>query len=378
METAGVLAALVAGRALARAEAAALGLGHAVDRPLVRVIAPRARRPRASLRAPSAPDRSSVQAATRSSMHRQTQRREAAPSRLVVEPSCAASWSWTPPRGSGSTLGSGLAVARRRGQSRGACAPVYWDGTTARSSIASRFRRAPGTAVVRVIWAGICNTDLEICPRLHGLPRRARPRVRRRGRGGARRVDGQARRRARSTSAAAPAPECARGLGRHCPRAHGDGHPRRRRRLRRARRGARSRTSTRVPDGVRDEAAVFVEPLAAAFEILEQVHVHPGHRAAPCSATASSGCSSRRCSTDGRARARGGQARGQARAPRAARHRDGARSTPGRGRRPTSSSRRPGPPTGFDGRDRGDAPARHAGAEEHGRRRGVRSTSRRS
>ena len=31
-----------------------------------------------------------------------------------------------------------------------------------------------------------------------------------------------------------------------------------------------------VPDGVRDEAAVFVEPLAAAFEILEQIHVPAG------------------------------------------------------------------------------------------------------
>lgn len=34
----------------------------------------------------------------------------------------------------------------------------------------------------------------------------------------------------------------------------------------------------RVPDGVRDEAAVFVEPLAAACQILEQVHVRPSHR----------------------------------------------------------------------------------------------------
>jgi threonine dehydrogenase-like Zn-dependent dehydrogenase len=31
----------------------------------------------------------------------------------------------------------------------------------------------------------------------------------------------------------------------------------------------------RVPDGVPDEAAVFTEPLAASFEILEQVHIHP-------------------------------------------------------------------------------------------------------
>lgn len=34
-----------------------------------------------------------------------------------------------------------------------------------------------------------------------------------------------------------------------------------------------------VPDGVPDEAAVFVEPLAAACEILEQVHVRPSQRA---------------------------------------------------------------------------------------------------
>lgn len=33
-----------------------------------------------------------------------------------------------------------------------------------------------------------------------------------------------------------------------------------------------------VPDGVSDEAAVFVEPLAAAVEILQQVHVRPADR----------------------------------------------------------------------------------------------------
>ena len=33
-----------------------------------------------------------------------------------------------------------------------------------------------------------------------------------------------------------------------------------------------------VPDGLRDEEAVFTEPLAAAFEILEQVHVRPKDR----------------------------------------------------------------------------------------------------
>ena len=31
-----------------------------------------------------------------------------------------------------------------------------------------------------------------------------------------------------------------------------------------------------VPENISDEAAVFTEPLAAAFEILEQIHLHPG------------------------------------------------------------------------------------------------------
>jgi threonine dehydrogenase-like Zn-dependent dehydrogenase len=35
----------------------------------------------------------------------------------------------------------------------------------------------------------------------------------------------------------------------------------------------------RVPDSVPDEAAVFTEPLAAAFEILEQLDIRPHHRA---------------------------------------------------------------------------------------------------
>lgn len=34
----------------------------------------------------------------------------------------------------------------------------------------------------------------------------------------------------------------------------------------------------RVPDGVSDDAAVFTEPLAAALEILEQLHIRPGDR----------------------------------------------------------------------------------------------------
>lgn len=70
-------------------------------------------------------------------------------------------------------------------------------------------------------------------------------------------------------------PTCARGLKRHCPRRRVMGileAP-----------GAFAEfvevpisNLHAVPESVSDEEAVFVEPLAAAFEILEQVHVCPG------------------------------------------------------------------------------------------------------
>ena len=133
---------------------------------------------------------------------------------------------------------------------------------------------APGWAVVRVHVAGICNTDLELVRGYMGF----------RGVLGhefvgtvesgpapwpGRRVVGEI------NFACGTCPVCLGGLGRHCP----------------ARRvlgivGADGAFAERVavpvanlhpvPDEVRDEAAVFAEPLAAAFEILEQVHVEPG------------------------------------------------------------------------------------------------------
>lgn len=71
---------------------------------------------------------------------------------------------------------------------------------------------------------------------------------------------------------------CRRGLGRHCPTrsvlgilgqdgAFADEVV------------APAANLHEVPEGVDDEQAVFSEPLAAAFEILEQVHVAPGTRA---------------------------------------------------------------------------------------------------
>lgn len=71
---------------------------------------------------------------------------------------------------------------------------------------------------------------------------------------------------------------CGRGLGRHCPHRTVMGIL-----------GAAGCFAERIrvpvanlhaiPEGVPDEAAVFAEPLAAAFEVLEQVHVQPGMRA---------------------------------------------------------------------------------------------------
>lgn len=71
---------------------------------------------------------------------------------------------------------------------------------------------------------------------------------------------------------------CRRGMGRHCPTRTvlgilgADGAF--------AEEVAAPVANLRVvPDAVSDEQAVFAEPLAAAFEILEQVHLEPGARA---------------------------------------------------------------------------------------------------
>ncbi|HEY3282418.1 MAG TPA: alcohol dehydrogenase catalytic domain-containing protein [Armatimonadota bacterium] len=72
---------------------------------------------------------------------------------------------------------------------------------------------------------------------------------------------------------------CRQGLGRHCPHRtvlgidHRDGCFSERFLLPVA-------NLLEVPPGVSDRAAAFTEPLAAAFEILEQVHIQPMHRVA--------------------------------------------------------------------------------------------------
>jgi len=152
---------------------------------------------------------------------------------------------------------------------------LVWDGRELRLDTAYATPQADGaTALVRVHLAGICATDLQIFQGymgFQGVPGHEFVGEVRAGPAAllGQRVVGEI------NFACGRCPVCAQGLGRHCPTRrvmgilHADGsfaeyvsvpvsnlHP--------------------VPASVADEAAVFTEPLAAALEILEQVHVQPG------------------------------------------------------------------------------------------------------
>ena len=136
---------------------------------------------------------------------------------------------------------------------------------------------SPDEALVRVSVAGVCRTDLEIVRGYMGFrgvlghefvgqvldgPPEWRDQ----------RVVGEI------NFACGRCPTCARNLRRHCPQRRVMG-------IHEAD-GAFAEAVLvpvenlhRVPDGVADERAVFVEPLAAAFEVLAQVEVPPGVRA---------------------------------------------------------------------------------------------------
>jgi threonine dehydrogenase-like Zn-dependent dehydrogenase len=151
---------------------------------------------------------------------------------------------------------------------------LFWDGTVAR--VVERPRPAPqaGMALVRVRLAGICNTDLELTKgymsfrgvlghEFVGAVEDGPPEWRHQ------RVVGEI------NFGCGTCPLCLGGLQRHCPtrRVMGildaDGAF--------AEFVAVPASNLHlVPDTVPDDAAVFTEPLAAACEILEQVHVRPG------------------------------------------------------------------------------------------------------
>ena len=139
----------------------------------------------------------------------------------------------------------------------------------------ARPRRPEGHALIRLLAGGICNTDLELQRGYYGF----------RGTPGhefvgvvveaddrewiGRRVVGEI------NLACGTCDWCARGLGRHCPKRTVLGivkHP-----------GAFREFLTlplanlhHVPDSIPTEHAVFVEPLAAACEILDQVRIPAG------------------------------------------------------------------------------------------------------
>lgn len=136
-------------------------------------------------------------------------------------------------------------------------------------------RRAKDHALIRLRVAGICNTDIELLRGYYGF--RGTPGHELVGQvveASDRSLIGQ--RVVGEINLACGACEwCRRGLGRHCPRRSVLGivrHP-----------GVFSEYFTLpvrnlhpVPDSVLDEEAVFVEPIAAACEVLEQVRIPKG------------------------------------------------------------------------------------------------------
>ncbi len=151
---------------------------------------------------------------------------------------------------------------------------LHFDGSAARVVDAPVPEPDLDCALVRVSVAGVCNTDLELVRGYMGFRGILGHEFAGSIAGGpedwrGQRVVGEI------NFACESCPTCAEGLKRHCPsrRVMGildaDGafaeyvsvpvsnlHP--------------------IPDAVPDDVAVFAEPLAAAFEILEQVHVAPG------------------------------------------------------------------------------------------------------
>jgi len=151
---------------------------------------------------------------------------------------------------------------------------LVWDGAAARLADHPEPQSSADTAVIRLRLAGICNTDLEIVRgylNFRGVLGHEFVGVVEQGPSEwcGRRVV------AEINFACGHCRLCRRGLERHCPARRVMGIA-----------GADGAFADKVaipvgnlhhvPDGVADDAAVFTEPLAAAFEILEQVHVQPG------------------------------------------------------------------------------------------------------
>jgi threonine dehydrogenase-like Zn-dependent dehydrogenase len=154
---------------------------------------------------------------------------------------------------------------------------LVWDGHRATPCQRERPEAAAGMALVRVAIAGICNTDLEIARgymSFRGVLGHEFAGVVEEGpetwRG--QRVVGEI------NFACGRCPTCQRGLRRHCPARSVMGIL--------DADGAFAEYAAvpvanlhRIPDSLADQAAVFTEPLAAAFEILEQIELGDAQRA---------------------------------------------------------------------------------------------------
>lgn len=174
--------------------------------------------------------------------------------------------------------GQGLAIEHVGGHGRVVRALRY-DGEVAVRDVAEPVPE-PGEALLRVRLAGICSTDLQVVRGYLGF----RGTLGHEAVGEVARCDDQpslvgARVVGEINASCGVCPRCRRGQRTHCAL--------------RSVMGLRDRDGCfathvvlptenlhLVPDEVSDELAVFTEPLAAAFEVLEQVPTHPGMPAA--------------------------------------------------------------------------------------------------
>lgn len=156
---------------------------------------------------------------------------------------------------------------------------LFFDGRLRLDYRAARPQARPGEALVRVAMAGICGTDREVLKGYRGF--RGIPGHEFVGvveRTGPARFDLAGKRVVGEINCGCgTCPYCTGGLEKHCPDRSALGIA--------GRDGVFAEYAVLpvknlhvVPDRLADEEAVFVEPLAAAFQVLEQVHIRPASR----------------------------------------------------------------------------------------------------